>query len=135
MKMNYKNEEKHICSICSEEFEGYGNNAQPVNDGICCDDCNRRVVLPLRIYSGYVHSIKEKNQSEILEVVSNNGIHFDYLKDIETLTDSKTFFINKVSVENLNDATNKLGKLCCKLRFIYGDYNYLCRICKGFNIK
>ena len=32
------------CSICKEDFEGYGNNAQPVNDGICCDDCNTLVI-------------------------------------------------------------------------------------------
>lgn len=126
---------KNICSICGDEFEGYGNNAQPVNNGTCCDNCNKRVVLPIRINSWHVHSIKEKNQSEILEVVSNNNVRFDYLKDIETLTDNKTFFIEKVSVSNLNDAANKLGKLSRKIRFLFGDYDYLCKICKGFNIK
>ena len=127
--------EKHICSICGNEFKGYGNNAHPVNDGICCDDCNRRVVLPLRINSGYIHTIKEKNQSEIIEVVSNNGVHFDYLKDVELLTDNKTFFIDKVAMRNLNDTTNKPGKLSRKIRFLHGDYDYLCRVCKGFNIN
>ena len=24
-----------ICSICGKHYEGYGNNAQPVNDGRC----------------------------------------------------------------------------------------------------
>ena len=33
------------CSICNEKFEGYGNNAQPVNDGVCCDDCNNLVIM------------------------------------------------------------------------------------------
>ena len=32
------------CSICNEDFEGFGNNAQPVNDGVCCDDCNNLVI-------------------------------------------------------------------------------------------
>ena len=33
------------CSICEETIEGqYGNNAQPVNDGVCCDDCNNLVI-------------------------------------------------------------------------------------------
>ena len=32
------------CSICKEDFEGYGNNAQPVNNGVCCDDCNNLVI-------------------------------------------------------------------------------------------
>ena len=35
---------KMNCSICKEDFEGYGNNAQPVNDGICCDECNALVI-------------------------------------------------------------------------------------------
>lgn len=42
-------EEKHICSICGEEYIGYGNNAQPVNDGRCCDECNRKTVIPIRV--------------------------------------------------------------------------------------
>ena len=33
------------CSICKEKIEGFGNNAQPINDGRCCDDCNMLVVL------------------------------------------------------------------------------------------
>ena len=35
---------KMNCSICKEDFEGFGNNAQPVNDGVCCDDCNMLVI-------------------------------------------------------------------------------------------
>ena len=26
------------CSICNENIEGFGNNAQPINNGRCCDD-------------------------------------------------------------------------------------------------
>ena len=33
------------CSICNEDFEGFGNNAQPINDGRCCDDCNTLVII------------------------------------------------------------------------------------------
>ena len=34
------------CSICKEDFNHqYGHNAQPINDGICCDDCNNLVVI------------------------------------------------------------------------------------------
>ena len=42
-------DDKHICSICGKEFEGYGNNAEPVNDGRCCDKCNEEVVIPRRL--------------------------------------------------------------------------------------
>lgn len=37
------------CSICGKHYEGYGNNAQPVNDGRCCDYCNVTIVVPRRM--------------------------------------------------------------------------------------
>lgn len=44
-------EETSTCSICNKTYTGYGNNAQPVNDGRCCDECNDTVVLKARIES------------------------------------------------------------------------------------
>ena len=38
-----------ICSICKTGYTGFGNNAQPVNDGRCCDECNQTVVIPRRM--------------------------------------------------------------------------------------
>ena len=32
-------------NICKEKIEGFGHNAQPINDGICCDDCNNLVLV------------------------------------------------------------------------------------------
>ena len=32
------------CSICGKLFQGYGNNAQPINNGRCCNECNLQVV-------------------------------------------------------------------------------------------
>ena len=38
------------CSICNNEInDEFGNNAEPVNDGRCCNDCNSTVVIPARI--------------------------------------------------------------------------------------
>jgi len=42
------------CSICGEEIECIrnwceGNNAQPINDGRCCNKCNANVVIPARL--------------------------------------------------------------------------------------
>jgi hypothetical protein len=37
------------CSICQQPFVGYGNNPDPVNDGVCCNDCNDNVVIPARL--------------------------------------------------------------------------------------
>ncbi len=47
--MTKKNKKKHVCSICGKPYTGYGNNAQPINDGRCCDECNAKVVIPRRI--------------------------------------------------------------------------------------
>jgi hypothetical protein len=42
------------CSICNKEFEGMGNNAAPINNGRCCDECNENMVLPARRQEGGV---------------------------------------------------------------------------------
>jgi hypothetical protein len=47
--------EEMFSSICGEPNEpwpgsgGYGNNAEPINDGQCCDECNGKRVLPARL--------------------------------------------------------------------------------------
>ena len=44
-----------ICSICNEPIPttwygwSEGNNAEPINDGRCCDKCDATVVIPKRI--------------------------------------------------------------------------------------
>jgi len=37
------------CSICKKSYSGFGNNAEPVNKGRCCDTCNKGVVIPIRL--------------------------------------------------------------------------------------
>ena len=40
-----------ICSICDDIIDdGYGNNAEPVNDGRCCNLCNEVFVIRRRIF-------------------------------------------------------------------------------------
>jgi hypothetical protein len=34
----------HVCSICGRNYDGWGNNAWPINDGRCCDGCNELVI-------------------------------------------------------------------------------------------
>lgn len=49
------------CSICQRSYYGHGNNAWPVNEGRCCDECNHVVVLPARVHSppGYFGTYAE----------------------------------------------------------------------------
>lgn len=38
------------CSICGDDVnDEFGNNAEPVNKGRCCDYCNNEVVIPARL--------------------------------------------------------------------------------------
>ena len=48
-----------ICSICGKKYEGYGNNAGPINNGRCCDKCNITIVVPRRIQDS-INRGKEK---------------------------------------------------------------------------
>lgn len=39
-----------VCCICGKEYKGAGNNPWPISGrGNCCDDCNRRLVIPARM--------------------------------------------------------------------------------------
>lgn len=41
---------EQFCSICGKIIVGeFGNNAQPVNNGRCCNNCNYSIVIPARI--------------------------------------------------------------------------------------
>jgi len=39
------NSKSDICSICYEQYVGFGNNAEPVTIGRCCDKCNTNVLM------------------------------------------------------------------------------------------
>lgn len=38
-----------VCCICRRHYTGFGNNAEPVKRGRCCDDCNVAIVIPARL--------------------------------------------------------------------------------------
>lgn len=37
------------CCFCGKPIEGYGNNAEPLKHGSCCDYCNQTLVIPAKI--------------------------------------------------------------------------------------
>ena len=37
------------CCICGTEFVGYGNNAEPIRKGVCCNKCNSHYVIASRL--------------------------------------------------------------------------------------
>lgn len=61
--------EHHKCVICGKDFDGWGNNAWPVKDGICCDECNQEEVIPARLAQLYNKSnLKEDKEEEIPDI-------------------------------------------------------------------
>ena len=62
--------EKKVCVICGKEYDGYGNNAQPVKDGKCCDKCNLEVVIPARIKKmGIKEEVEDLDVDTELEIM------------------------------------------------------------------
>ena len=63
--------EKPICSICQLEIQpdnnGWDgtNNAQPVNDGVCCHSCDKTVVLPARLNQMHRYDTKEMTNGKV----------------------------------------------------------------------
>lgn len=48
--------------LCGKTVLGYGNNAQPLVDGRCCDRCNRKV-LQARLTAYLKEMTGEENKS------------------------------------------------------------------------
>lgn len=44
---------KNKCCLCGKEFEGYGNNPDPLASSkkVCCDKCNWEKVIPARFWA------------------------------------------------------------------------------------
>jgi len=50
LKQHEDGREDFICSICAELIkEEYSANAQPLNDGRCCMNCDNQLVIPARL--------------------------------------------------------------------------------------
>lgn len=62
-----ENSESKICCICKKPFDGYGNNAEPVCSGSCCDECNMKEVIPARM------KLLDNHSSEDLDESLNEG--------------------------------------------------------------
>ena len=45
------------CVLCGKKYEGYGNNAQPLKKGQCCDDCN---IIARSLFLNIIKQIEEE---------------------------------------------------------------------------
>ena len=71
-----KEAKEEKCVICKKTITGYGNNAEPLAQGKCCDKCNTSKVIPARI--AQLYGIKNKNLKE--DINTNNYIDLFKIK-------------------------------------------------------
>lgn len=81
--------EHHKCVICGKDFDGWGNNAWPIKDGICCDECNAEKVIPERLKQ--LNLKEDKEEKEIPDIsVKDNTLTVDIDKEPEVeITDGE----------------------------------------------
>ena len=53
-----------ICSICFQAYTEYGNSAEPINNGRCCNRCTDEVVIPARIRAMRQERIRAMRQEK-----------------------------------------------------------------------
>lgn len=103
-------DDKHVCSICGKEFDGFGNNAEPVNDGLCCDKCNNDIVIPRRLADldkKKSIDVKKKVESFLNDIYK---IKFDMLLKEQMQEVADLGNVSKEFVDKLFDETSK--KMC-----------------------
>lgn len=89
--------EVNKCCICGKEINGYGNNAEPLAHGICCDGCNSKVLAarinhPTEIISKILN---ELDYEEKMRVTTN-------LRLFEKVKENQTIFIYFLNNKLLN---------------------------------
>lgn len=51
------------CCLCNRDIIGFGNNAQPLGEGICCDECNIKVIIKRLEYSNLMKGGDETREN------------------------------------------------------------------------
>ena len=76
-----------ICCICKKTFIDYGNNAYPIKEGVCCNECNSKFVIPVRIFNWSGASFEvAKNPSELKNLEEKlNEKNFEQMSEFQNL--------------------------------------------------
>ncbi len=74
----YNEELKMKCCICKKDKDEYGNNPFPIAGQVCCDECNAKVIIPLRIF---MNNLDKKNvalliKEDSLEIIRPKNKYF-----------------------------------------------------------
>lgn len=93
------------CCICHKEIEGYGNNAAPVKDGICCSDCNINIVVPNRL-----NHMKTLRDAAIAQARFTNGIKEMNGYETQTTLYGDFTIADAFGVDAVKDTYNRVFK-------------------------
>ena len=94
------------CCICGEELKGFGNNANPIKDGICCDKCNYNFVIPGRIYNS---NTKNCVSFEICKTVKQ---HYSLVEELKKRDFERIFKLSHIMPAYQNPETGEEVVLC-----------------------
>ena len=77
------NNKRFQCCLCGKTDEGYGNNPQPIQSGMCCDECNMKYVIPVRIALCRLSPENQKDESYIRDFVRDyyGAMKYNYERD------------------------------------------------------
>ena len=99
------------CSICGKEIVGYGNSIYPLEGRKCCDECNMKVVMPVRIF---IRSLPKRNNAMLIKenevvLVKPDDKYFT-LKELQTAVEGYIEVVPSIFRGYL-DVLNEEGKL------------------------
>lgn len=89
-KFEKANDHDNSCALCGADYGEFGNNGDPVTDGIVCDECNSKKVIPARLSKMF-------DESEKIWEVDEEGYKYvpggEYIIHVTNKESGDTFYI------------------------------------------
>lgn len=117
------------CSICGKPLEGYGHSPSPLNASKCCDECNNKIVLPIRLF---LRTLEAKTHALLIKENEVKIVKPDYeyftLKELQTAVDgyielAPSLFRDYIDVVNEEGLLKKL--YFNKIAYLLMDKEYV----------
>ena len=105
-----REDKENTCSICGTKYTGYGNNAEPVNNGKCCDTCNIKVVIPARLKQ-LLGKDTLKESVNIQDIVLNDYQKQTLLNNLFEDEELHDFYTNKLNTEWIISSNKELDPI------------------------
>lgn len=76
------------CCICERKLNSYENNAYPIKEGMCCNNCKIRFVVPARVFLNKINNPISFEVSKSLKQYANfksklESRNFEKIEDCE----------------------------------------------------